>query len=698
MNSDNPLPDNSSCPSSGDLIAFQSGDISLHALETIGAHLAECTRCLSTLGEAAEEETSALQILRRSLREPARNPFATDAEYERMEDGAIQLFSRERTRHTRFRDARAAERELPFSFGQYQLVEKIGEGGMGIVYRGLHIRLKKAFAIKILAPKTMPDTRAVARFQREMEAVGRLDHNNIVRATDAGETAGEHFLVMELIDGITLSALVKRSGCLGVADACELVRQAAVGLQCAHDHGMVHRDVKPSNLLLSAKGELKILDLGLALLSSSDQASGDMTLSGQAMGTADYMAPEQWDSSHDVDIRADLYSLGCTLFFLLTGRAPFAAPGYRSNSQKMAAHLGAAIPSIRALRPEVPAEVEALLNRLLAKKAAARYSIPQEVARDIEPFCRTADLPAVARPTASRLPRGPDTLSGTTTNDSTGGQDRPAAPKTAVAPPRVRPRQAGAGLLIGLGVLGLFLAGTWATAVWPFAARDPDAKLPRVPPDAPPQNLITHRVFEKLAWNDLLDRPPTEFVWWNPDGNSHWTYDPKLKQAWVQTIPTTLLSLGQADTPGFTLRATIRQQPWTGAVGLFVAGRRDEGTKTCAFTAFELRPGPAPSRQPFILHRSRGSIQFRLNENPLVMDEGFNSRKLPALLEPRDYMMEIVVSRKGITSVAWDGIPFLALTDSEMPALTQENYRGSFGLFCRGCSVHLMSATFFPTN
>ena len=188
-----------------------------------------------------------------------------------------------------------------------------------------------------------------------MEAIGRLNHNNIVRATDAGEADGVHYLVMELIDGIDLARLVRLAGPLPVAAACELVRQAAVGLQYAHENGLVHRDIKPSNLLLSVNGELKISDLGLALLNRDERASGELTVTGQVMGTADYMAPEQWEDSHAVDIRADLYSLGCTLYTLLAGRPPFAGPKHRSALRKMAAHAKELVPPITDHRADVPA-------------------------------------------------------------------------------------------------------------------------------------------------------------------------------------------------------------------------------------------------------------------------------------------------------------------------------------------------------
>ena len=184
---------------------------------------------------------------------------------------------------------------------------------MGTVYKALHTRLKRLVALKLLPEHRTQNPEALARFQREMEAVGQLDHPHLVRAHDAGEAEGQHYLVMEFLDGIDLAHLVRRTGPFLVADACEAVRQAAMGLQHAHEHGLVHRDVKPSNLMLSTDGMVKVLDLGLARLCPETPVEEDVTASGQVMGSADYMAPEQCLDARDVDGRADIYSLGGTL-------------------------------------------------------------------------------------------------------------------------------------------------------------------------------------------------------------------------------------------------------------------------------------------------------------------------------------------------------------------------------------------------
>ena len=231
---------------------------------------------------------------------------------------------------------------LPAQLGAYRIQSRLGQGGMGTVYRAWHTRLKRIVALKTLRAEYMDNAPAVVRFHREMEAVGKLDHFNLIRATDAGEDHGVHFLAMEYVEGVDAARLSQACGPLPVADACDLVRQAAVGLQCADEHGLVHRDVKPSNLMVTPAGRVKVLDLGLALLHAAADEAGELTGSNQWMGTADYMAPEQGLDAHGVDIRADVYSLGCTLYKLLAGKAPFGGSDYNTPFKKMEAHCASA--------------------------------------------------------------------------------------------------------------------------------------------------------------------------------------------------------------------------------------------------------------------------------------------------------------------------------------------------------------------
>jgi serine/threonine protein kinase len=282
---------------------------------------------------------------------------------------------------------------------EYEVLEKLGEGGMGVVYKARHRWLKRVVALKLLTSNHATDERAVARFQREMEAVGQLSHPNIVQAYHAQLIENTFVLVMEYLEGVTLGKLVRHGERLSTADACEAIRQAALGLDYASQQGLVHRDIKPSNLQLTPGGQVKVLDFGLALV-PSDRS---LTASGQAVGTADYMAPEQVLNSRDVDPRADLYSLGCTLTMLLAGAPPFGDPEYTSEFEKMTAHAYRPAPALATLRPDLPPELAALVDRLLAKDPNRRPANGGEVAAVLEPFAVGSDLAGLVARVAKRM-------------------------------------------------------------------------------------------------------------------------------------------------------------------------------------------------------------------------------------------------------------------------------------------------------
>jgi hypothetical protein len=263
---------------------------------------------------------------------------------------------------------------------------------MGAVYRAVHSKLGKSVALKILTRQKLGDEQAVSRFHREMKAVGQLSHPNIVQATDAGEADGCHFLVMEYVAGADAARLLRRGGPMSVANACEIVRQGALGLECAHRGGIVHRDVKPSNLLVGADGGVKVADLGLAL-SGVPLADGTATTSHLVLGSIDYMAPEQCDDPHAVDARADLYALGCTLYHMLAGQPPFAGTTQQTPLQKLKAHATTDPLPLHRRRPEIPKKLTMIVSCLLAKNPADRFPSAAELARALVPFTTGHDLP-----------------------------------------------------------------------------------------------------------------------------------------------------------------------------------------------------------------------------------------------------------------------------------------------------------------
>ncbi len=271
----------------------------------------------------------------------------------------------------------------------YQLLARIGAGGMGVVYQARHRLLGRTVAVKFLTLELLDNPEGLERFRHEALAIGALDHPNIVRAMDAGALEGIHFLVTEFVAGQDLSKLARPGQGVAPAEACEIIRQAALGLDHAHARGLVHRDIKPSNLLVNGEGVVKLLDFGLARLSTADTT---LTTTGQLIGTLDYLAPEQAADSRSVDIRGDIYSLGCTLYFLLTGRPPFAGVNYESPASKIRAHLADRPRPVAEGSRRVPLAVCDVLERMMAKNPADRYQTPAQVAAALTPLARGAQL------------------------------------------------------------------------------------------------------------------------------------------------------------------------------------------------------------------------------------------------------------------------------------------------------------------
>ena len=337
-------------------------------------------------------------------------------------------------------------RHKGFVLGKYRLLRLLGAGGMSSVYLAEHTTLHGLVAIKVLPVKRVDQTSYLARFEREAREAFRLNHPNIVRTIDLDTSGAIHFIAMEYVEGDDLHARVKQAGPFDVREAADCIRQAALGLQHAHEEGLVHRDIKPANLIIDKRGTVKILDFGLALANSDEEAASlTQTHDEKVLGTADYLAPEQARDSHLADRRSDIYALGCTLHYLLTGRAPFPKG---SIAERIQAHLKKPPPNLLDERADVPPAIAELSFRMLEKHPDARPQSAQDIADALAAWlAATATGAPRARPEPPR--RQPPRRSAQPASD-------PGSSNVHYAPPQLRTGRSGAassssGLPVGSG-------------------------------------------------------------------------------------------------------------------------------------------------------------------------------------------------------------------------------------------------------
>jgi serine/threonine protein kinase len=420
--------------------------------------------------------------------------------------------------------------------GKYKILGPLGSGGMGYVYLCEHQVMRRRVAVKVLPARRSQDPAALERFRREARAVGQLDHPNIVGGHDIDQDGKVHFLVMEYVDGNTFSSIVKTHGPLDPLRAAHYIRQAALGLQHAHQAGLVHRDIKPSNLLLDRSGTVKILDLGLARFFHDHADDLSMRHDESPVGTSDFMAPEQAVNSHHVDIRADIYSLGATFYYLLAGHGPFREG---TALQKLAYHQFQQPTPIRTLRPEVPEGLAAVIERMMAKEPAERYQTPAAVAQALVPWTQTPIPPPPAEempelvPAAGQArdlaiptglpsslyqleapaPSGQETSSGALAPTTPLGRPRPWRRWASAGPDR-RPLLLGgaAVLLVAAGVIGFALYRPSGPKELPPAPSAPEPELPPVPTASARMKLLIPAYFYPAGdslqhWNRLIESP-----------------------------------------------------------------------------------------------------------------------------------------------------------------------------------------------
>ncbi len=608
------------------------------------------------------------------------------------------------------------------ALGNYHLLEELGRGGMGTVYHAVHCNLKKHVALKKMTAELADDPSSVKRFYREMEAVGQLNDLHLVSAHDAGEVDGVHYLVMELLEGIDLSQLVMKLGPLTPSHAAEVIRQAALGLQTIEQHGMIHRDLKVSNLFLTNEGIVKILDLGLARSQYAHQE--ELTPTGLGMGTVDYMAPEQARNAKEADIRADIYSLGCTLFKLLTGRPPYDKPEFSSVPEKILAHCHEPVPELPKLKSEIPAGLQKVLQRMMAKDLSERYQHPGEVVDAIKLFTHEANLKSLAE--CAAVEQGKSiSLDGTSQSlinaniDTVPFPPKPAPSKIVTAEdsisstdhslPTVNKKRLRLVATIVVA-LSMILGGAWLG----FNALKSGDKVQNVTPILSPLHSLVKTDdttpkppvipmnslddAEPFHWTSLLGTEPKALFSFDKYGTNNLTYDPKKKQLIVSTSDQCFIPLGETNSSNYQFQVGLRQFKWSSGPGIFFglhATKNQEGKVIWKFQGFSLhRDKNRRNREEFRLNRFSGwSIPNPESANDVHISAIANERIPHHLFGEQSLSIEIMNGR--LTSVKIDGTPLPQLAEGPMnDRFSPIDYQGKLGLMTSGCSAIFQNARY----
>ena len=385
------------CPDKNRLASFSNGLLAEEDSDRLFHHLQDCESCQQNL-ETIDNLEGGEDTFIGSLRGAAGiddDPHLAEPEFRSATVKALAALANAENDES--------EISLPQSIGEYEIVRPIGRGGMGRVFLGRHTKLGRQVAIKVLAQHRRWDKKMHERFDAEMRAIGGLNHPNIVAAHDARDVDGVAVLVTEYVEGLDGSDLLKRKGRLSIANACKIGAEICKALDYIAEKNLVHRDVKPSNVMIDGDGNVKLLDLGLARIQKVE-GENEFTATGQAMGTADYIAPEQVNDARNVDVRTDLYGLGCTLYKMISGRAPFAVEEFATPFAKMNAHVSQTPTELSKLRDDVPKGLGNLVHQLLSKNPSDRPASASDVASRLSSFASDSDL-ALMMKEARELPQ-----------------------------------------------------------------------------------------------------------------------------------------------------------------------------------------------------------------------------------------------------------------------------------------------------
>lgn len=682
------------CPTDEILRSFLSGTTdTATATETV-LHIIQCVSCRDRVA-SWNEKPRLEQILR---------AFADGSDVGQHQTGYDLAAAAEETKIYPLRPLRR--------IGQYDLLRSIGRGGGGEVFEAIHIRLRRRLAVKILSKKDTDDEIIRRRFIREMESIGQLDHPHIVHAHDAGEADGTLYLAMELVNGENVEYLARRVGPLPVAEACEIIRQAALGLQHIHEHGLVHRDLKPSNLLTSADG-IKIADLGLALLrhenSTDDQLTGHHTI----LGTADYIAPEQTEKSHHVDIRADIYSLGCTLFRLLSGQPPFAGPENNTPMKKMWAHQSHPIPDIRQFRNDIPPALAELLRKLMAKDPADRFAEPRELAEALVPLSQASDVPSlvISNPSTPGLAGG-----NSTERDSINALKTPSLSSQPTVVQSFSGVVGRPSYLTYVVSLGLILLLSWilfwqirSSTQAPATTRTTEPEVKRAPepepstkepipdpaPMVPAPAPIVPLGRTAAQWNKEFGQLPIDFDWGREMDKGSAQIDEGLGALVVQARKSfRFAQLGEipANSPGMTIRFKVATPSTRGQYGFFCGFRKDDNDHP-QFIQFQAIG---------IVYVSRGdgfdNVMIRRSLEKVFIETGrgesvnntFDEVRLP--INTDTVMLEVKLQGNSLASVRFANFDCPVLySDGQNSYFHPVDYQGPFGCFAKDMSAWFSS-------